>query len=143
MAKTNSRTGAASAATQRRARPQTPTKRPNLRVVKEDRLKERKVKPPTVDDDVRRWAQCRALGHSWVHKGPVDGEAQPPMGFFNAVGVRSICAYCKTERIKWLGRYGSLGTTTYRNYPDGYSRHGDQRLSNSDWRHTWIVTALN
>lgn len=63
------------------------------------------------------------------------------MGTYNVVGFRSICASCNTERIKWIGRSGSLGVTRY-SYPDGYSRHGDESLSRETWRRTWIVTLL-
>lgn len=57
------------------------------------------------------------------------------------VGHRSICADCKTERIKWVTRSGFLGFTRYY-HPEGYSLSGDDRLSNDQWRRTWLVHEL-
>jgi len=45
------------------------------------------------------------------------------------------------ERIKWMGRYGSRGTLSYR-APDNYRRTGDDVLSLVEWRRTWLVAEL-
>jgi hypothetical protein len=70
-----------------------------------------------------------------------DGFNPPQVARFGSVGYRSTCRHCGTERVKWITRTGMLAPSTYR-YPDGYSRHGEARLSSQAWRRTWIVTLL-
>lgn len=88
--------------------------------------------------DPLRFAQCRSLGHEWRHKGVVAENARAPLGIsFGTVGLRSQCADCKTDRIKWVTRSGEV-ITRYE-YPDGYSLHGDDRLSPQQWRSSFVV----
>lgn len=90
--------------------------------------------------DPTAFAQCRTLGHEWRHKGAVsesqDGVRIPIGITFGTVGLRSMCSDCKTERIKWVSRSGEV-VTRYR-YPDGYSLHGDDRLSPQRWRSVFV-----
>jgi len=93
-----------------------------------------------------QYAQCRSLGHEWKHQGFVTDETDPgfrrPMGAeYGSVGYRSQCVYCLTQRIKWLGRRGSLGPTRYF-HPDGYERRGEDKLTQEEWRGTWLVSLL-
>ena len=85
-----------------------------------------------------RFAQCRSLGHEWRHKGVVTDNSKAPYGVeFGTVGLRSQCADCKTDRVKWVTRSG-LVHTRYE-YPEGYSQHGEERLSPQEWRTTFVV----
>lgn len=93
-----------------------------------------------------RWAQCRSLGHSWVHRGRLTDDDEPgfraPYGTeAGAVAFRSVCAFCGAERVKWMTRSGASYPGRYR-YPEDYARHGDARLSNQEWRHEWVVSVL-
>jgi len=56
---------------------------------------------------------------------------------FGTVGLRSQCADCKTDRVKWVTRSGEVHTRY--EYPDGYSMHGEDRLSPKEWRHNFVV----
>lgn len=96
--------------------------------------------PQELADEVKHYAQCRSLGHEWQHKGVVTDKAAP-IGLFGAAGFRSVCPGCGTERIKWLGRNGSLGTLTY-NHPDDYTQTGEERLDRQGWRRALIVTVF-
>jgi len=95
----------------------------------------RPVKNPEI------FAQCRSLGHEWRHRGPVTEdheEVRRPHGIvWGTVGLRSQCADCKTDRIKWITRSGEV-ITRY-TYPDGYSLHGDDRLSSQQWRSQFVT----
>ena len=115
-------------------------KRPDLSVVRSRPRNEPKVQAAT-DDLARRFAVCRALGHRWSHVGFASPTEHVPFGEFNSVGYVSTCDYCGTRRTKWMGRYGTTGTTTYR-YAEGYQRQGDNRLSLQEWRRTWLVSEL-
>jgi hypothetical protein len=103
------------------------------------------VPAAATDQPALHFAVCRSLGHDWHHLGAVaesDGYSPPSLwGRAGGVGYRSVCRHCGTERIKWITRSGMLAPSTYR-YPDGYSRHGEERLSTQAWRRTWIVTLL-
>ena len=98
--------------------------------------------PPEAEQALR-YAQCRSLGHEWKHRGFVgDNDERRPFGIqAGMVGYRSVCADCKMERIKWVTRSGYLGFTRY--YPPpSYSLTGDSKLTNQQWRRTWLVHEL-
>lgn len=87
--------------------------------------------------DPLRFAQCRSLGHEWRHKGTVDGGATQ----WGSIGLRSQCSDCKTERTKWVTRSGEVNTRY--EYPDGYSRHGEERISPQQWRSSFVLTLFD
>jgi hypothetical protein len=92
--------------------------------------------------DPLRFAQCRSLGHEWRHKGVMQDNSKAPFGVeFGTVGLRSQCADCKTDRVKWVTRSGEV-ITRY-DYPDGYSRHGEERLTSREWRSNFVVRIFN
>jgi hypothetical protein len=92
--------------------------------------------PPTrLDEQVRNYAQCRALGHEWQHRGPVD---EPGSGVaFGARGLRSVCSQCQMERIKWLTRSGEVHARYYQ--PEGYAQHGEDKLNSRQWRSAFVT----
>lgn len=91
--------------------------------------------------DPHRFAQCRAMGHEWRHKGPVGKDDKRPLNLYEAAGLVSICPDCKTRRIKWITRSGEV-ISRYE-HPDGYSLHGDDRLTTKEWRSSFVVTLFN
>lgn len=93
------------------------------------------------------FAECRSLGHEW-HKGKPLGidethsKFRRPYGLNEGmVGIPSHCPNCGTEKVRWITRSG-VSTTRYE-YPDGYSRHGEERLSVQEWRHTYVETIFS
>lgn len=92
--------------------------------------------------DPLRFAQCRSLGHEWRHKGVVQDANRAPHGVtFGTVGLRSQCADCKTDRVKWVTRSGEVHTRY--EYPDGYSLHGDDRMSPQQWRSSFVTKVFD
>jgi hypothetical protein len=91
--------------------------------------------------DPHRFAQCRAMGHEWRHKGPVGKDDKRPFNMYEAAGLVSICPDCKTRRVKWITRSGEV-ITRYE-YPDGYSLHGEDRLTTKEWRSSFVVTLFS
>ena len=91
--------------------------------------------------DPHRFAQCRAMGHEWRHKGTAGPDASAPLKMYGAAGLVSVCADCKTRRTKWITRSGEV-ITRYE-HPDGYSLHGDDRLSTKQWRSSFVTTLFN
>lgn len=89
-----------------------------------------------VDDQVRRFGQCRSMGHQWRHTGRIDEIGTGVK--FGSVGLRSVCEYCDMERIKWLSRSGE--THTRYQQPEGYGTHGDDRKSAREWRASFFLT---
>ena len=83
------------------------------------------------------YAQCRAMGHEWRHRGHVGADERRPFNLYESVGLVSQCADCKTRRVKWITRSGEV-MTRYE-YPDGYSLHGDDRLTTQQWRSQFVV----
>jgi hypothetical protein len=64
--------------------------------------------------------------------------AKAPLGVeFGTIGLRSQCADCKTDRVKWVTRSGEVRTRY--DYPDGYSQHGEEKLSSQEWRHQFVI----
>jgi hypothetical protein len=100
-----------------------------------------KAVQPARDEYAINYSECRSLGHSWRHAGWVGPDARRPLGQYNTYAYVSICAHCNTRRTKWVSRYGNRGQVTYE-YPEGYARRGDERLSLQQWRRTWIVAML-
>lgn len=89
------------------------------------------------DDYAKRYAECRALGHPWQHVGLADKGATWQWG---SIGYVSVCGHCGTKRTRWFTRSGAYaGRPTYER-PEGYSRHGDDRLTMAEWRATWVDT---
>lgn len=92
-----------------------------------------------------RFASCRSMGHEWHHQPAIgaDDEAnewgRPFGGTTSAVGLPSVCAMCGTERMRWVLRSGEVMSPRYR-HPDGYARHGDDRMTLAEWRQTHITT---
>ena len=100
----------------------------------------------STSDHGLEWAQCRSMGHEWKHKGRITDETDPghsaPMGMqYGAAGFRSVCSFCGTERVRWISRSGALGPMRYI-HPDGYSRTGDAKLTQQEWRTNWLVKLL-
>lgn len=93
-----------------------------------------------------RFAACRSMGHEWHHQPPIgidDSEAggwtRPFGGTAAAIGLGSTCSMCGSERLRWVLRSGEMMPYRYR-HPDGYARHGDERMTLSEWRQTHITT---
>ena len=66
-----------------------------------------------------------------------DNSRAPHGVSFGTVGLQSQCSECKTWRTKWVTRSGEV-LTRYE-YPDGYSLHGDDRLTPQQWRSSFVV----
>lgn len=86
------------------------------------------------------------MGHQWAHEAALGvddqdgyGWSRPFGGTAAAVGLPSTCSMCGTERIRWVLRSGEVMPPRYR-HPDGYARHGDDRLTLAEWRQTHIST---
>lgn len=100
--------------------------------------------PPTIKRDLAiRFAECRSLGHEWRKGKPIgiddnDGRRKPFGMDTGMIGIPSHCANCGTEKVRWISRSGD--STTRYEYPDGYSRHGDDRLTAQEWRHEYVET---
>jgi hypothetical protein len=88
-----------------------------------------------LDDQVRHYAQCRALGHEWQHRGAVEEVGSGVA--FGARGLRSVCADCQMERIKWITSSGEVHTRYHQ--PEGYSQHGDEKLNSRQWRSAFVT----
>ena len=119
---------------------------------REEPAKRKRGRPPALtvvqpvsgpSAEARKYAQCRSLGHTWKHrKDPVGADAgSPPSWLHQPLGIMSVCTDCGCERIKWIGRSGTLGTTTYR-YPEGYQTRGEETVDRQTWRRTWIVSVF-
>lgn len=81
------------------------------------------------------------MGHTWRHRPPIgiddDTKHRRPFGLSTGmVGFPSNCSTCGTTRLRWITRSG-LVEVRYE-HPDGYSRHGDDRLSPSEWRRSYV-----
>ena len=94
----------------------------------------------------RRFAQCRSMGHEWHHAAPVGsdnaGRFRVPFGMSTGMlGFPSTCTVCGTERMRWLTRSGDY-VVRYE-HPEGYSRHGEERMSPLDWRRTFVTAVFD
>jgi len=98
-------------------------------------------------DDVLRFALCRSMGHEWHHGRPVgiddpDAPVARPYGMSTGmVGLPSTCGECAMERVRWVTRSGEV-VTRYRQ-PDGYARHGDDRLAPQEWRRLHVASLFD
>jgi hypothetical protein len=92
----------------------------------------RQADVPLGDDNARRFAQCRSLGHEWRHRGREAAIDGIPV-------FVSVCADCGTQRRVYIPL---TGANVYRRYiyPDGYQRRGEDRLSSVQWRRVFIVS---
>ena len=93
-----------------------------------------------------RYKQCRALGHSWVHRDRAlsdeeDGFRRPIGVEYGSVGLVSECSNCSTVRTKWISRSGAMWPAIYR-YPQGYQTHGDDTMQPVEWRSAFVVTVF-
>lgn len=95
-------------------------------------------------DRESRFASCRSMGHEWTHRQAVgtddtaDGFKRPFGASTGMVGLPSHCQTCGTHRMRWVTRSGEV-VTRYE-HPDGYSRHGDDRLRPQEWRSMYVET---
>lgn len=104
---------------------------------------------PADNAQAMAFAECRALGHSWKHRGTFGTDDQPtdkrfsrPFGLSTGmVGYHSRCPVCRTDRVKWITRSGEVVSRYY--HPDGYSQHGDDRLTARGWRSTFVATLFD
>lgn len=91
----------------------------------------------------RDYAECRSLGHSWKHRGTYGSDDttskfRAPFGMQSGcIGYHSQCTVCGTDRVKWITRSGDV-ISRY-THPDGYSLHGEDRLSPMEWRRTFVA----
>ena len=90
-----------------------------------------------------RYATCRSMGHEWHHGDPIgiDDEHRYPRPFgagTGMLGLPSHCRMCTMDRLRWLTRSGDVVVRYYP--PEGYSRHGDDRLTPQQWRSTYVET---
>lgn len=104
------------------------------------------AKPAPRMEQEARFASCRSMGHEWHHQPPlgVDSEeaygwSRPFSGTAAAVGLRSVCSMCGMERMRWVLRSGEVMPARYRQ-PEGYARHGDDRLTLAEWRQTHVAS---
>lgn len=91
-----------------------------------------------------RFAECRSLGHEW-RKGRAIGTddehdtfSRPYGASEGMIGIPSSCPNCGTQKVRWITRSGE-SLTRYQ-HPDGYSRHGDERLSSQEWRKSYVTS---
>ena len=86
------------------------------------------------------------MGHSWHHHAPVGtddptGRFRAPFGgTYGMVGLPSTCTVCDTERMRWIARSGE--SFVRYDHPDGYARHGDERLAPVEWRRTFVAAVF-
>jgi hypothetical protein len=101
-----------------------------------------------VEPDIEKalqYAECRAEGHQWRHRKGFVGsdDKRRPFGLTSGVvGRLSVCSDCKMERIRWFTRSGQIFCPPRYYRPEGYSLTGDAKLTNVEWRRTWLVREL-
>ena len=94
-------------------------------------------------EQLAQFAQCRSMGHEWKHHSAVGSDDSlehfraPFGGSTGMVGMPSTCNQCGTERMRWLTRSGE--SLMRYHHPDGYSQHGDEKLSPLQWRRTFVA----
>lgn len=90
------------------------------------------------------FAECRSLGHEWRKMKPLgvddtrEGMSRPYGFSTGSIGIPSHCPNCGTNKVRWMTRSGE--SQTRYEYPEGYSRHGEDRLTAQEWRHTYVET---
>lgn len=93
--------------------------------------------------DPVRFAQCRSNGHEWHHNPPVGSDENdtsfraPFAGQVRMVGIHSVCASCRSERMRWVTSHGE--SIMRYSHPEGYEQHGEDRLSPLEWRRTYVA----
>ena len=86
------------------------------------------------------------MGHTWRHRPPIgvddqhDSYRRPFGASTGMVGFVSHCPTCGTDRVRWITRSGE--TIVRYEHPDGYSRHGDERLTAGEWRRSYVSTVF-
>lgn len=93
-----------------------------------------------------RFAMCRAMGHSWHHNKPVgsdddSGFRAPFGGLTGMIGYPSTCGNCGTRRMRWITRSGESFVRYL--HPEGYAKHGEERLSPVEWRRQFVATVFD
>lgn len=94
------------------------------------------------------------MGHEWHHNTPIGTDDAANMtdnpktpfrapfgGSYGMVGIPSVCKQCGTERMRWISRSGEM-IVRYM-HPDGYAQHGEERLSTTQWRVTYVSTIFD
>lgn len=96
----------------------------------------------------QRFAACRSMGHEWHHGRALGIDDDHPAGIrrpfgrsTGMVGFPSTCSVCGMERVKWITRSGEV-VTRYEQ-PEGYARHGDERLTLGQWRSTFVASVFS
>jgi hypothetical protein len=95
------------------------------------------------DKTAADYAECRSLGHSWKHRGRYGSDDPAPDGIprpfgwrTGCIGIASQCIVCKTRRVKWITRSGEV-MSRY-DHPEGYSQHGEDKLTAQGWRRSYV-----
>jgi hypothetical protein len=91
----------------------------------------------SIDARSEHYAPCRVLGHEWHHIGRAE-EQDARSGHYGSIGWVSSCSHCGMRRVRWFTRSGLVASAPTYTPPEGYSRHGDERLSLQEWRGVWI-----
>ena len=95
---------------------------------------------------------CHSEGHQWKHQpGRIDPiQAEPgmraPFMMTSAVGRRSLCTSCTSERIRWYSRSGEV-INRYR-YAEGYlhkkrSLDDEPAPTRLEWRQRLVLTLFD
>jgi hypothetical protein len=88
------------------------------------------------------YAMCHGMGHSWRHAKAVAvdsttrGSERAPHGMM-CLAYPSTCDVCGTERMRWVTRRGESLPPRY-DWPDGYSRRGEDRMTTTEWRRSFV-----
>ena len=77
------------------------------------------------------------LGHEWHHIGRAE-ESDITSARWGMIGWVSSCSHCGMRRVRWFTRSGLVASAPTYTAPEGYSRHGDDRLTLQEWRGVWI-----
>lgn len=96
------------------------------------------------------FASCRSMGHEWHHAKAIGsddygtlrerGFSVPFGGTYGMVGFPSTCTMCGTERVRWITRSGESHVRYH--HPQGYDRHGDDRLTPTEWRRAYVSSVF-
>lgn len=99
------------------------------------------------DPQQRAFASCRSMGHQWTHQKAIgvddtqDTHRRPFGASTGMVGLPSHCTMCGMGRVRWVTRSGEV-ITRYEP-PEGYARHGEDRLTPQEWRSTYVADLFN
>lgn len=107
----------------------------------------------TTEPQEMRFAACRSLSHEWHHdRQPIGSDDYETLrerglpnapfgGSFGMVGFVSTCTICKTVRMRWISRSGE--THMRYEHPDGYARHGENKLTPTEWRQAFVASIFD